>query len=40
MLDFFGLMCQRAFFRHVEAIRAGKETDRPAGKVTPSSAQP
>lgn len=40
MLDFFGLMRQRAFFRHVEAIRAGKETDRPAGKVTPSSVQP
>ena len=40
MLDFFGLMRQRAFFRYVEAIRAGKETDRPAGKVMPSSAQP
>ncbi|KQM97214.1 hypothetical protein ASE85_14985 [Sphingobium sp. Leaf26] len=40
MLDFFGLMRQRAFFRHIEAIRAGKETDRPADGVNPSSARP
>ncbi|MGK2909010.1 MAG: MerR family transcriptional regulator [Sphingobium sp.] len=40
MLDFFGLMRQRAFFRHVEAIRAGKETDRPDGTLNPSSVQP
>jgi len=40
MLDFFGLMRQRAFFRHVEAIRAGKEMDRPADGITPSSARP
>jgi DNA-binding transcriptional MerR regulator len=34
MLDFFGLMRQRAFFRHIEAIRAGTDPeprDRPAG---------
>lgn len=40
MLDFFGLMRQRAFFHHVEAIRAGKGTDRPVGTVKPSSARP
>ncbi len=40
MLDFFGLMRQRAFFRHVEAIRAGKGADRPGGPVTPSSTRP
>lgn len=40
MLDFFGLMRQRAFFRHVEAIRAGRETDRPDKTVKPSSARP
>jgi DNA-binding transcriptional MerR regulator len=40
MLDFFGLMRQRAFFRHVEAIRAGKEPDRPDDAVMPSSTRP
>lgn len=29
MLDFFGLLRQRAFFAHVEAIRAGTQTDHP-----------
>jgi DNA-binding transcriptional MerR regulator len=29
MLDFFGLIRQRAFFRHVEAIRNGKGVDGP-----------
>jgi hypothetical protein len=32
-------MRQRAFFRHVDAIRAGRETDRPEDIVKPSSAQ-
>ncbi|BBF69935.1 hypothetical protein [Sphingomonas bisphenolicum] len=39
MLDFFGLMRQRAFFRHVDAIRAGRETERPDETVKPSAAQ-
>lgn len=40
MLDFFGLIRQRAFFRHVGAIRAGIDPDRLAPDITPSSAQP
>ena len=40
MLDFFGLLRQRSFFRHVEAIRAGEETDRPAQGIRSSSGQP
>jgi len=33
MLDFFGLMRQRAFFRHVEAIRAGVALPTPQGDI-------
>ncbi|ETI63680.1 MerR family transcriptional regulator [Sphingobium sp. C100] len=40
MLDFFGLLRQRAFFRHVDAIRAGAEPDRPEDVIIPSTPRP
>ena len=40
MLDFFGLLRQRAFFRHVDVIRAGEEAVASKDIVRASSARP
>lgn len=40
MLDFFGLLRQRAFFHHVDAIRAGAEADIPDDMIMPPTTRP